>query len=869
MKDNRNSLASAIRYALGASVVAGLAATAAPVVAQDQEEEDVADLGRQQVTGSRISRADIEGATPVTIITREDIEFSGQENVADLLRNTVFNSFGSFRERSGTSFGQIALVDLRGLGADRTAVLVNGLRQPGSPFTGGPSANLNSIPINAIERIEILTDSASAIYGADAIGGAINIILRSDYEGAELSAFMTDPTRDGGDEFAGNVVMGGSGERGNYVFTAEWFERDPIFDADRDYSAAQFAPGDGLGVDTVGVSQFGNTAYFLTGPNAGGYRAVGDCDPSVFAGIFDYPPFPGDTACGFPYADISAQTGGIKRFGTFLSAEYEVTDDHSLYFRNTFSRVDSFGRYAPVAGLFFIDADNPANTFDEDIFLLHRFVAHGPRDDDFRSYEIDNVLGLTGRLGNVDYDAYGRYFISESDAIARNYVFQSIIEDLVASGEYDFNNPTNPDNAAAVLESKATLSRNLTNKTWQTGITFSGDAFEMPAGMIGWAAGLEYEDVRYTDIYDAGREANNVLGSAGNSASGDRDRWAAFGEVLVPLLDTLELSIAARVDDYSDFGDAFSPTVALRYQPIDQLLLRASWGQGFRAPALTELFSSRAESNNDVTDFIFCREQGIADEDCPERQVTNFSGGNPDLEAEESESFNFGILWEPIENFSIGGDIYQIEVQDAIQQISLTDLLNLEIEGQALPPGTAINRNVNGGIDFIETGFANVAEITVEGWDLRTNYALNTDNIGSFNFNVQYSRIKTFDFTSLPGGDTTNFARRNGSPSQRANWIARWNISDFAFSYSGRWIGEQFNSLGPASDDTRERASFIQHDLLAVWYAPWNGELQLGVRNVANKLPPFDPVNGYADDTDLPLYPVEGRVPFVRYTQRF
>ena len=877
MKDNRNSLASAIRYALGASVVAGLAATAAPVVAQDQEEEDVADLGRQEVTGSRISRADIEGATPVTIITREDIEFSGQENVADLLRNTVFNSFGSFRERSGTSFGQIALVDLRGLGADRTAVLVNGLRQPGSPFTGGPSANLNSIPINAIERIEILTDSASAVYGADAIGGAINIILRSDYEGAELSTFITDPTREGGDEFAGNVVMGGSGERGNYVFTAEWFERDPIFDADRPYSAAQFGPGSIQDVDTVGTSRYGNTAYFLTGPNAGNYQAVGDCDPSIFAGVFEYPVGDNSTSCSFPYADISAQTGGIKRFGTFLSAEYELNDDHNLYFRNTFSRVDSFGRYAPVAGLFFIDGDNPANDTGEDIYLLHRFVAHGPRDDDFQSYEIDNVLGLEGRIGNVDYDVYGRYFISESDAVGRNYVFRSNIEQLVADGDYNFINPTDPTNADAVTASKAQIGRDLTNKTWQTGVTFSGDAFDMPAGVVGWAAGLEYEDVRYTDIYDPGREAENVLGSAGNTSQGERDRWAVFGEVLVPLLDTLELSVAARLDDYSDFGDAFSPTVALRYQPFDELLLRASWGQGFRAPALTELNSSRAESNNDATDFLFCEQNDIPASECPTRQVTNFSGGNPNLEAEESESFNFGILWEPIENFSIGGDIYSIEIEDAIQQIGIADLLRLEREGSPLPPGTAIVRRANGNIDFIERGFANVAEIKVEGWDLRSNYTLNTDNIGSFGVNAQYSRIKTYDFTSLPGADTNNLARRNGSPSHRANWTLRWNIADFAFSYTGRWIGEQFNANGPLDEDDiadgrvyeGDKPSYVQHDLLAVWYAPWNGELQLGVRNITNRLLPLDPVAGYDDAVDLPLYPVDGRVPFVRYTQRF
>jgi len=820
------------------------------------------------VTGSRIARADGEGASPVTVISRRDIELSGFENVADLLRYSVFNSFGSYRERSGRSFGQIALVDFRGLGAERTAVLINGLRQPGSPFTGGPASNLNSIPINAIERIEILTDSASAIYGADAIGGAINIILRSDYEGAEISLFTAKPTRDGADEFAGNAVIGGSGDRTNYVFTAEWFERDPIFDRDRDYSAAQFAPGDRLSVDTVGVSQFGNTAYYLSGPYAGGYRAVGDCSTDLFAGVFDYPPFPGDTACGFPYADISAQTGGIKRLGTFLNAEYELNNDHELYLRSTTSRVDSFGREAPVAGQFFIGGDNPANETGEDLFLLHRFVAHGPRDDDFRQYEFDNVLGVRGRLGQVDYDLYGRYFLAESEAIGRNYVFRSIIEQLVADGDYNFLNPTDPTNADAVTASKATLSRNLSNKTWQTGITFSGDAFNLPAGDVGWAAGAEYADTRFTDIIDSGREAENVLGSVGDSVQGERDRWAIFGEVLVPLLDTLELSVAARLDDYSDFGDAFSPQAALRWQPIDQLLLRASYGQGFRAPAFTELFSTREESNVDVTDFLFCEQQGIPEDQCPTRQVTAFSGGNPDLEAEEYESLNIGIVFKPVEKLLLKSDFYRIEVQDAIEFLGLGDVNYLQAIGIPLPPGLIVIRNPDGSIAFIESGFANIAEYTVEGWDLGADYSLQTDSIGAFEINALYSRIKSFDFQRLPGASTNNLARRNGNPSHRASWSLRWNISDFTFGYSGFWMGEQFNVAGPDSTQG-DKPSFVQHDLLAVWNAPWNAEVQVGVRNLANRLLPLDPVAGYDEDVDLPLYPLEGRTPFVRYTQRF
>ena len=168
-----------------------------------------------------------------------------------MLRNTTYNSFGSFRERSGTSFGQIALVDLRGLGAGRTAVLINGRRVPGNPFTGTSAVDVNSIPLSAVERIEILTDSASAVYGADAIGGVINFIMKDDYEGAEILIGQTTPEASGADEERAQFVFGASGDKGKIIASVEYYQRDAIFDADRDYSAAQ-VNGPSFG-DTVGV----------------------------------------------------------------------------------------------------------------------------------------------------------------------------------------------------------------------------------------------------------------------------------------------------------------------------------------------------------------------------------------------------------------------------------------------------------------------------------------------------------------------------------------------------------------------------------------------------------------------------------------
>ena len=193
----KNKLSEAVKIAISAMTL-GVASSSLPVWAEDDESTEP--MEEVVVTGSRIKRAVDDSASPVTIIDAVDLQISGHNSVADVLRNTTYNSFGSFRERSGTSFGQIALVDLRGLGPDRTAVLINGRRVPGNPFTGASSVDLNSIPLTAVRRIEILTDSASAVYGADAIGGVINFIMRDDYDGAEVQIGMTRPKAKGADE---------------------------------------------------------------------------------------------------------------------------------------------------------------------------------------------------------------------------------------------------------------------------------------------------------------------------------------------------------------------------------------------------------------------------------------------------------------------------------------------------------------------------------------------------------------------------------------------------------------------------------------------------------------------------------------------
>ena len=240
MNDDRTrhaSISHAIRLALTTGAGFGLAAADA-VLAQDAAgtADDVAVQQKITVTGSRIKRLDYETALPVTVIDREAIDRSGDLTVADVVRRTTYNSFGSVRQRSGSSAQSVNAVNLRGLGEDKTLVLLNGRRLAGAPTEAGAFQNLSVIPLAAVERIEVLRDGASAVYGTDAIAGVINIILRQDYEGVHLTADIGRPTASGGDEEAYSIVGGVTGAKGNITFAFDKQERDIVFEAERSFS---------------------------------------------------------------------------------------------------------------------------------------------------------------------------------------------------------------------------------------------------------------------------------------------------------------------------------------------------------------------------------------------------------------------------------------------------------------------------------------------------------------------------------------------------------------------------------------------------------------------------------------------------------
>ncbi len=888
----RNPLYHSVQLGLRTAFATGLVLTTAPSFAQ-QDEENVADLDRVQVTGSRISRADIEGALPVTVIDREQIEFSGKTSVADLLRDLPFNSAGSFRPRSGSSAQSFAGISLRGLGEGRTLVLVDGKRAPVAPNVGS-AQDLNSIPLAAVERIEVLSDGASAIYGSDAIAGVINVITRKDFTGVELTVGTSDPERAGGDRDEASALFGIAGDRGQIMVGVSYDERDIIFDGDRPWSRGgastfsnNFLLTDNIGslVSFAGLNSRGGPA------NEAGCQGPGfTISPSGF--------------CFYDFTLQSASEAATRQESVFTRSRYELNTDWTLFMNAQVNRTTSFGRYAPVPSSPWLvggfgaitlqpgDPNHPAtppsagglnplfedyqSVADDIIALRHRFAANGPRDTttDAQLYDVD--LGVRGRLGDFDVEFGARRTESQYTEIGRNYIVSALAQPQIDSGAYNIYDPFNV--PQEVLQSfTSTIGRDANFLSKEFYANASVDIFELPAGTVGVAFGAEYREEDYKDIYDDLQANGNITGSAGNSAFGGRDLTGVYGEVLVPVLENLELTGALRYDDYSDFGDAVSPKIAIRFQPLEELTLRASWGEGFRAPPLDILSARPSFSADSVLDDPTCIAFG-QNPGC-ETQITAFVIANPNLGAEESQQLNVGLAFEPLDWLSGSVDWYRIEVTDRIAAIDAQQIINclngttqncppglINLDPTLTPPtetanlGLGVARNPNdGSIVYLQRGFASLGTLDLEGFDVNLRGNWNFGDAGTLRVDAQgtYSAVYEID-----GGE--NLAGGQALPRWRAGLNTEYRIGDFAFAWVMNYIDDQDEALDPSRDGL---PSWTTHDLQANWYTPWNGQLTVGVDNIADKDPVLDA--GELRDFNYSLYDQYGRIPYIRYKQNF
>ncbi|WP_350996249.1 TonB-dependent receptor [Shewanella sp. TB7-MNA-CIBAN-0143] len=869
---HKNVLAKSVRLAL----ISGAAAAAFASPAVFAADEDGAKVERIEVTGSRIKRSDLEGASPITTITTEDMKMEGNFTVADALRNSNLNSFGSFSERSGSSAQSQATINLRGAGSSRTLVLIDGKRFPGSPTLGGASANLNAIPMAAVERIDILTDGASSTYGSDAIAGVVNIIMKKNYQGIEFNVGGGSRDQDGGltsKEFS--VVAGYQMDKGNITFSFDHQDRKGISDADRPYTAASMTDFNGDGEiqayeETKGWSIYGATVAAPDFSTAQASLLCDDLESEYGSNVFQTVKADNDwggagsTYCMYAFANVSYNKASTERNTVYVDANYEVAEDVEWFGRVMVTQGNSFGRYAPPAAAWnSMSADNPNNPYGEETTGYFRWVGIGTRDGNVDDYNQDYLTGLRGTisaLNDAEWEVYYHHNIADNKSIGEYYLSYSGLaynqaNDIDLGSEAGVNNMK----ATTLTQGRATFDQ------YSAGIGF--DAFELPGGAVAHYVGMEYFDQQFSEVYDAQSEAGLVGGSAGNSAGGDRQVWAMFYEAVLPLTDDIELNLAARYDDYSDFGDNVAPKASIRWQALENVVVRASYSEAFRAPSLNQLYAATTFSADTGTDYPFCESAGISAADCSSKQYDTYIRANTGLGPETSEYINLGVAWDIVDDIGIKVDYFNLNIDDVINSRTITNVMRGVAAGTLVENETFyVNRAPNGADGSlgraleVGTGYGNGDKLEITGIDVALNAKFETA-IGDIGFNWNNSFVLDYIEEVEGGSAAVDIAGWNGSPDYKSNFTTNYSMGDHRLSWNMSYTSSTYED-----DATGHLDSWLIHNLSYVYDAGNYGSVLLGINNLTDEDPVLSSVGSY-DNPDL--YNNYGREYRASYTLKF
>jgi iron complex outermembrane receptor protein len=688
-------VAAATWSAIGVMTMFGMANQAAWAQAEPTPAAPAAQ--RIEITGSSIKRINAETALPVQIVSRQDIEKSGATTAEQLLStisaNTGFTQeSASISDKPGSS--GLSGANLRGLGVSSTLVLLNGRRMAAFAF-GGEGTDLNSIPLAAIQRVEVLKDGASAVYGADAVGGVINFITRKDFKGAEISVSGL-ATQEGGGGDKSVSVVGGFGDLGNdgfNLFASLSHKRNAqLRTAQRDFAVSAWRPLEARGyADNFTSSNTFPSGIYTTGTRSYlGNPSAPDCAPPQSINIAG--------VCKFDYQAAADLYPESSKTNLITRAAFAVNADHTLVAEFTASRNDANYRVSPTgvngnqrasagtawtypAGGEFYPASyvtaagakvstSAAPLSGAAFNVRMRMVPGGARTNGQISDAARLLLGSEGTIGGWDYNtAFAHAESKNTQTLTNGYYDKTLLRNAFLTGHI---NPFGAQSAQgqALLDA---AERNIDGRKGKsTSDTFDGrvtrEIAQLPAGGLGMAAGFEIRREKLEDNSSEEILAGTVYStSKSRRISETRDVKALFAEFDIPVAKELNAQLALRHDSYGgSIGSSTNPKLALRYQPTKELLMRASFGTGFRAPTLKDLDPSAVETSTGglYVDTIGCAKFG---EGCFSDQIPTTEAGNPNLKPEKSKQFSLGLVWEPVAAFSAGIDFWSVRKTDVIK----------------------------------------------------------------------------------------------------------------------------------------------------------------------------------------------------------
>ncbi|NOU51447.1 TonB-dependent receptor [Pseudoalteromonas sp. JBTF-M23] len=878
------------RLTLCMGAIAGFAISA-PTLAQTDSIEEEAEV--ITITGSRIKRQELTTSSPVTVLDKVAIERSGVSTVGELLLRLPSVVGSPASPRSGGNNNGAATVRLRGLSSNNTLVLINGRRV--STRGVSSSVDLETIPFDAVERVEVLKDGASAVYGSDAIAGVVNLIMRSDYDGLKINLEAGESRHGDAGQKRVSFTFGGNTDKANWLVSASHFNDDGWMRRDRDISSEADLRRFGEAGTNLRSSKSPRSWIFSTDYERLGVTAADGAtwNPTTGYDVNDFRAFngywsdaPTDAAhCGasalcdsFNYHDYETGSNEYQSTTVWVSGEYEIAPDTSLFMEYNSADVNSINYFAPGALEFgdniIVSKNNQYNPFDEDVIVQRRITENGilrPRDADS---DVDRfTFGLKGSIEDWDYDFV--YSHQRSKVVETRGKQMSLTRLRAAAGDsqacldrddgcvpLDLIGPygsVNEEMMSYIFSHKPTSIYDNTLRFLNANIT--GAPFELPAGPVYIATGAEvrWEDASVT--HDVGLNTGDVafIEQVSDTTAPTRKIEEAYIEAVLPLLsdmplvESLELELAVRYSRYSDFGNTTNPKVGLKWQVNPDLLVRYSYSEGFRAPTFGELYTpSQKGFVNDTDPCTTDNWSNLAG--CSVRApgdlgYTAVTGGNQDLEAEEAESFTTGFVWTPeslVDGLSITFDYWSIEQTNVVATYGATRKVSENAANPALWSNTVIRNPSSGAIVEVRDIYENVDRRELSGWELEGRYDIKNTQSGDYSVQLGVSKLKEWVDIEIRSGeenrsDATGLVTGGASyPELKVSGALNWTLDNWSASWNMSYI----DSLVDDDNDVIERPKvddYIKHDLQVSYQLPdfWESKLTFGIDNVFDQDPPI------------------------------